>query len=59
MSQDLWQSGFDKLAAKLPEHQFNTWIRPLPAPVVNHDASGAPVVCLRVPNRFKLDWIRT
>jgi chromosomal replication initiator protein len=59
MSQDLWQRGFDKLAAKLPEHQFNTWIRPLPAAVVSHDARGAPVVCVRVPNRFKLDWIRT
>ncbi len=59
MSQDLWQRGFDKLAAKLPEHQFNTWIRPLPPPQVNRDAAGMPVVCMRVPNRFKLDWIRT
>ncbi len=59
MSQDLWQRGFDKLAAELPEQQFNTWIRPLPPPQVNRDATGMPVVCVRVPNRFKLDWIRT
>jgi chromosomal replication initiator protein len=29
MSHDLWQRGCERLAAELPEHQFNTWIRPL------------------------------
>src|SRR5205085_696963 len=53
MSADLWQRGCERLAAELPEQQFNTWIRPLPAADV---ADG--VVTLRVPNRFKLDWIR-
>ena len=31
MAADLWQRGCEKLAAELPEQQFNTWIRPLPA----------------------------
>ncbi|HEX6363153.1 MAG TPA: DnaA/Hda family protein, partial [Albitalea sp.] len=53
MSADLWQRGCERLAAELPEHQVNTWIRPLPAADVADD-----VVTLRVPNRFKLDWIR-
>jgi chromosomal replication initiator protein len=59
MSVDLWQRGCERLAAELPEQQFNTWIRPLPpADVSDGDASGT-VVSLRVPNRFKLDWIRS
>jgi chromosomal replication initiator protein len=59
MSVDLWQRGCERLAAELPEQQFNTWIRPLPpADVSDGDDSGA-VVSLRVPNRFKLDWIRS
>ena len=61
MSDDLWQRGCTQLAAELPEQQFNTWIRPL-APAEVSDAADAPgtaVVSLRVPNRFKLDWIRS
>ncbi|MBV8603194.1 MAG: chromosomal replication initiator protein DnaA [Pelomonas sp.] len=57
MSADLWQRGCERLAAELPEQQFNTWIRPLPAATVRED-EGSLVVSLRVPNRFKLDWIR-
>ncbi|MDP9045251.1 MAG: chromosomal replication initiator protein DnaA [Pseudomonadota bacterium] len=58
MSADLWQRGCERLAAELPEQQFNTWIRPLlPAEVSDTGDAGA-VVTLRVPNRFKLDWIR-
>ena len=78
MSHDLWQRGCERLAAELPEHQFNTWIRPLvwmgPAavapstlPAANDevdraaaaDVAGTDVVAVRVPNRFKLDWIRS
>lgn len=60
MSVDLWQRGCERLATELPEHQFNTWIRPLPAPeVAAADGAGEAVVSVRVPNRFKLDWIRT
>ncbi|MDM4768454.1 chromosomal replication initiator protein DnaA [Pelomonas sp. SE-A7] len=59
MSLNLWQRGCERLAAELPEQQFNTWIRPLPEAEVQ-DAAGEDgiVVSLRVPNRFKLDWIR-
>ena len=58
MTADLWQRGRDRLAAELPEQQFNTWIRPLPAAEVNALGESETVVSLRVPNRFKLDWIR-
>jgi chromosomal replication initiator protein len=67
MSLDLWQRGCERLAAELPEQQFNTWIRPL-APLTPPAAAGTPgepaadatdVVSIQVPNRFKLDWIRS
>ena len=59
MTTDLWQRACERLAEQLPEQQFNTWIRPLPAAVLHHDAVDAAVLSVRVPNRFKLDWIRT
>ena len=58
MSADLWQRGCERLAAELPEQQFNTWIRPLPTADVSDSGGDGAVVTLRVPNRFKLDWIR-
>src|SRR6059058_4815275 len=58
MPLDLWQRGCERLATELPEQQFNTWIRPLPAAEVADEGEGAAVVTVRVPNRFKLDWIR-
>jgi len=58
MSADLWQRGCERLAAELPEQQFNTWIRPLAAAEVTDQGDAGAVVTLRVPNRFKLDWIR-
>ncbi len=58
MSADLWQRGRERLAAELPEQQFNTWIRPLAAAEVTDQGDSGAVVTLRVPNRFKLDWIR-
>ncbi len=64
MSLDLWQRGCERLATELPAQQFNTWIRPLaatisPAPAATEDDTPPPlVVSIRVPNRFKLDWIR-
>jgi chromosomal replication initiator protein len=58
MSADLWQRGCERLAAELPEQQFNTWIRPLPAADVTDEGGEAAVASVRVPNRFKLDWIR-
>ncbi len=65
MSSDLWQRGCERLAAELPEQQFNTWIRPLapaapPAGSVAAVVSAAgEVVAVQVSNRFKLDWIRS
>jgi chromosomal replication initiator protein len=53
---DLWQRGCERLATELPEHQFNTWIRPLPPAQLSD--GNEDVVSVRVPNRFKLDWIR-
>jgi chromosomal replication initiator protein len=58
MSADLWLRGCERLAAELPEQQFNTWIRPLQAAEVTDQGDAGTVALLRVPNRFKLDWIR-
>ena len=57
MRSDLWQRGCERLASELPDQQFNTWIRPLPEADVADDGEAA-IVTVRVPNRFKLDWIR-
>jgi chromosomal replication initiator protein len=58
MASDLWQRGCERLAAELPEQQFNTWIRPLPPADISDHGEAATVVSVRVSNRFKLDWIR-
>jgi chromosomal replication initiator protein len=59
MTTDLWTLGRERLATELPAQQFNTWIRPLPAPQVTLAEDGSGVhVALRAPNRFILDWIR-
>jgi chromosomal replication initiator protein len=54
----LWPTCLTRLAAEIPEQQFNTWIRPLPPAEVSHHGPASLIVTLRVPNRFKLDWIR-
>ncbi len=59
MRADLWQRGCERLAAELPDQQFNTWIRPLPEAEVADRGDAGATVTIRVPNRFKLDWIRT
>jgi chromosomal replication initiator protein len=59
MITDLWQAGCVRLAAELPEQQFNTWILPLPCANVSADSPEVAVLSVLVPNRFKLDWIRT
>ncbi len=58
MSADLWQQSCERLATELPEQQFNTWIRPLPDAEITESGAAPTVVSVRVPNRFKLDWIR-
>jgi chromosomal replication initiator protein len=40
----------------IPAQQFATWIKPLPPVELSADGARAT---LTVPNRFKLDWIRT
>ena len=59
MHADLWLRGCEQLAAVLPEQQFNTWIRPLTAADVTDRGDHGLVVTVKVPNRFKLDWIRS
>ena len=54
----LWQRCCARLAMEMPEQQFNTWIRPLPAAEVRRDGPALQV-SVRVPNRFMLDWVRT
>ena len=58
MSLDLWHRGCERLSTELPEQQFSTWIRPLPPADFTDEGDGA-VAVVRVPNRFKLDWIRS
>ncbi len=55
---DLWQLGRERLAAEMPDQQYNTWIRPLSDAEIALASDDAVAVTLRVPNRFKLDWIR-
>ena len=57
MRPDLWQRGCEQLATELSEQQFNTWIRALPPADIIDDGNGGTVAQVRVPNRFKLDWI--
>jgi len=59
MSPDLWQRTCDQLATELSEQQYNTWIRALPPADMADDGSGGVLAQVRVPNRFKLDWIRS
>jgi chromosomal replication initiator protein len=58
MSLDLWHRSCERLATEMPEQQFTTWIRPLPPAAITDVGDGA-VALVRVPNRFKLDWIRS
>ena len=62
MTPDFWSRCCERLAAEMPEQQFNTWIRPLAAPQLSETApnpGNALVARMEVPNRFKLDWIRS
>ena len=59
MSVDLWHRSCERLATELPEQQFTTWIRPLPPADFTDLGDTGAVAHVRVPNRFKLDWIRS
>ncbi len=56
MHLDLWRRACERLATLLPEHQFQTWIRPL---TPSEQGSSDEVLLVRASNRFKLDWIRS
>lgn len=56
MNDHLWSNCIAELATKIPEQQFNSWIKPLAQPMVTE---GNPLlITLNVTNRFQLDWIR-
>ena len=56
MNETLWSGCIAELASKIPEPQFNAWIRPLPYPTFT---DGNPlVITLNVTNRVQRDWIR-
>jgi len=63
MTPEFWTRCCERLLAELPEQQFNTWIRPLDPPAVAalEGVSSGPqwVARLEMPNRFKLDWVRS
>ena len=48
----LWTRCIRSLQAELPEHQFNTWIRPL------QTAENGQVINILAPNRFVVDWVK-
>ncbi len=52
----LWHACCTQLATEIPTQQFTAWIKPLLAP--NWSSDGA-VATLSVPNRFKMDWLRS
>lgn len=51
MSTTLWEKCLNCLQDEFPSQQFNTWIRPLQAELVDNK------LVLLAPNRFVLDWI--
>ena len=54
--ESLWQACCAQLATEIPVQQFAAWIKPLQAP--NWSADGS-IATLAVPNRFKMDWLRS
>jgi chromosomal replication initiator protein len=60
MSTEVWQHCCERLAATMPAQQYSTWIKPLSGISLLEQGEGTSHrVTLTVPNRFKLDWIRT
>ena len=52
---EFWKSCLSQLEQELPPQQVSAWIRPI-SPLSYDKESG--VLCLALPNRFKLDWVR-
>lgn len=55
MNNTIWQNCLTQLATRIPEQQFNTWIKPFAPADVDKDLAN---VTLTVSNRFQLDWIK-
>lgn len=52
---EFWQSCLKQLEQELPPQQLSAWIRPI-VPRTFDAEQG--VLCLALPNRFKLDWVK-
>ena len=52
MSASVWQKCLSLLQEEYPAQQFNTWLRPLQAEVVDS------TLVLLAPNRFVVDWVK-
>ncbi len=52
----LWHACCAQLATEIPPQQYAAWIKPLLAP--NWSTDGGTAI-LAVPNRFKMDWLRS
>ena len=52
----IWHACCGQLAGEIPVQQYAAWIKPLAAPNWSEDNSTAT---LAVPNRFKMDWLRS
>ena len=51
MESGLWGQCVRVLEEELPQHHFNTWVRPLQA------VEGSGALKLLAPNRFVVDWV--
>ena len=49
----LWEDALTQLELNLSSQHFSTWIKPLKLVKIEQD-----MVCLEVPNRFVLDWVK-
>jgi chromosomal replication initiator protein len=52
---EFWKSCLSQLEQELPPQQISAWIRPI-SPLSFDSESGQ--LCLALPNRFKLDWVK-
>ncbi len=52
MPVNIWQKCLNLLQEEYPAQQFNTWLRPLQAEVVD------TTLLLLAPNRFVVDWVK-
>ncbi|MDF7666552.1 chromosomal replication initiator protein DnaA [Orbaceae bacterium ESL0727] len=52
MSTAIWQRCLSQLQEELPSTEFNLWIRPLQAEVIDNQ------LYIYAPNRFVLDWVK-